>query len=78
MRENEEMLFQASSTVQHPQVCRMPDPSTKTGRGRRLGESIARGAAEKACARVKDSRERDACIFDAFATGDLEVAYFDY
>lgn len=71
VRHDEPMLFQSVSGPQHPQACELPDP-TRTGR-RRLGESIALEAAEKACAHW-DEDTRDICVHDVIATGDLELA----
>jgi hypothetical protein len=58
---------------QYPQQCKLPSKTAKDQR-RRLGESIAREAAEKACAHWKNEEEREGCIFDVMATGDLELA----
>ena len=70
--DTEPKLFQAERPPQYPQACILPDPKKKSGRRRRLGASIAREAAEKACAHRTDNKE--ACIFDCMATGDLEMA----
>lgn len=67
--ESEPMLFQAPSNKPYG-TC---TPPTATGR-RRLGESIAMEAAEKACSKYDDEKKRDMCIFDVMAMGDLEVA----
>lgn len=73
VKDDEPMLFQAVHGPQHPSQCIMPDSETQEIRGRRLGESHAREAAEKACAHW-DADIRDACIFDVIATGDLDAA----
>ena len=75
---HEAMLFQAIHGPQYPQTCLLPNLATKTRRQRRLGASIARGAAEKACAHLQDTRERDACILDVLAIGDMDVASSEY
>ena len=64
-------LFQVDRAPQYPrQKCILPGPSSK--QGRRLGETLARNAAEKACAHWNGQKEL--CVFDVMATGDLEVA----
>ena len=70
---DEPKLFQRVRLPQHPEKCVMPTPGVKAHR-RRLGEAtVTREAAEKACANWKED-EKDACIFDVLATGDLEFA----
>ena len=49
----------------------MPDPSAKTGR-RRLGETVAKEAAENACAHWGNAK--NVCVADVMKTGDLEIA----
>ena len=75
--DSEPKLFETTNRApQHPQKCLMPEVSIdvqSTLRGRRLGESITKEAAQKVCADWKED-ERDACIFDVIATGDLEMA----
>ena len=73
VKDDEAMLFQAIQGPQYPAQCIMPDAQTQEIRGRRLGESHAREAAEQACAHWADDI-RDACIFDVMATGDLDAA----
>lgn len=67
---DEPKLFQTIRLPQHPEKCIMPEVK-KTQR--RLGASIAREAAEKACAHWKED-EKEACVYDVLATGDLETA----
>lgn len=67
----EPKLFQATRAPQHPQLCSLPEPAKAS---RRLGESIAREAADKACDHLGDGDVKDMCVFDVLATGDLEVA----
>lgn len=47
-------------------------PAPKDISSRRLGESIAESAAEKACAHWGD--QKDQCVFDVLAMNDIEVA----
>ena len=55
------------------QKCIMP--SVSFSNQRRLGESIAEDAAEKACAHFADRMELfQICIYDVLASGDLEMA----
>jgi len=74
IREGEAMLFQ---TVREPQApkeqCRLPTAATEMARHRRLGESIARTAAEKACAHLS-GKSKEACVFDVMAVGDVDIA----
>jgi hypothetical protein len=65
--------FQATRLPQYPQKCNMPPPAaTAQSRRRRLGESLHERAAEEACAHWGGDKE--ACIYDVLATGDLEMA----
>lgn len=73
VRGDEPMLFSTVSGPQYPQKCQMPNASSLTERTRRLGESIAREAAEKACAHWTEAT-RDACVFDILETGDFDLA----
>lgn len=68
---DEPMLFNVASGPQHPEKCRLPDPAQ--AKGRRLGETIALAAAEKACAKWA-SENKEACVHDVMAIGDLELA----
>ena len=74
--DSEPMLFQSIQGPQYPTQCTMPDTETQEYRRgrRRLGESHAREAAEKACAHWAEADSRDACVFDVLATGDLDAA----
>lgn len=70
VRDSEDMLFQVARAPQYPGKCIIPNvTTTKT---RRLGESITRDAAEKACAGWKENKIL--CIQDVIATGDLDLA----
>jgi len=72
VRDTDEQLFQAVVGPQYPERCVLPDPSQKEARRRRLGESaVTQDAAEAACA---DWDNKDACVYDVMATGDLELA----
>ena len=73
VREDEPMLFQSIQYPQHPQECVLPTEPTRKKESRRLGESVARAAAAKACAQWRED-EKDLCIKDVLATGDLELA----
>lgn len=73
VRDYEEVLFQTGRSPQYPQSCILPDTKTMDGRARRLGESVARKTAEKACAKWS-ADTKEACIFDVMATGDLALA----
>ena len=72
-------LFQAVREPQAPQRCMLPNemgPSSQL-EIRRLGETMARSEAEKACAKWKMNKE--ACISDVMITGDKDLAeaFFD-
>ena len=69
--DTEERLFQVNRAPQYPMQCTIPTAATTEGR-RRLGESIAREAAEKACEHWEDMKEQ--CVFDIMAAGDLDLA----
>lgn len=70
VRDNEEMLFQTAQHPQYPSPCSMPLEKPLVGR---LGKSIERISAEKACAHWSD-RTREFCIRDVLQTGDLDFA----
>ena len=69
IRDNEPMLFNVVKGPQYPEQCKLPDTAKK--QGRRLGESIARETAERACANAEN---KAACIHDVMATGDVDLA----
>merc|ERR1719491_457905 len=73
VKQEEPMLFQVATAPQHPAQCVMPGEHIMEARNRRLGESLAYEAAEKACA-AWEKEIREACIYDVMATGDLEFA----
>ena len=75
VQENEPKLFDdATRFPQAPAKCVMPQDK-KESRGRRLGESIAREAADEACAHWGgDLTARAMCVSDVMVMGDLEVA----
>jgi len=62
-------LFETDRVPQHPVKCNMQNAHKKESR--RLGESIAEEAAELACAHWD---QKELCIYDVMATGDLELA----
>ncbi|CAB9523311.1 unknown protein [Seminavis robusta] len=68
---SEPQLFQTSSQFLGK---RCVPPATTKGR-RRLGVTISKDAAEKACDHHKDMKMQDMCVFDVIAMGDLEVAH---
>ena len=68
---DEPMLFNVASGPQYPDHCQLPEPAM--AKGRRLGESVALDAAEKACAKWAPEN-REACVHDVMAIGDLELA----
>lgn len=65
-------LFQVNRAPQFPMQCNMPDTS-KANKRRRLGESLTRAVAEKVCAHWALD-QKDLCVYDVMATGDLEYA----
>jgi hypothetical protein len=66
------MLFHSAQGPQYPEQCQMPKMTTEESR--RLGSTLARSAAENACAQVSDMQKRMNCISDVMATGDLDLA----
>lgn len=64
-------MFRSVRAPQYPEKCRLPAPRTQTSR--RLGETVAMEAAEKACAHL-NAQARSFCVHDVMATGDLEMA----
>ena len=72
IKTDEDMLFQSSRQPQYPQECQLPAVEQESRR-RRLGESIAVEAAEKACASWPKLL-MSACVHDVLATNDLELA----
>jgi len=72
VRADEPKLFDTQDREpQAPQVCIMPSPRKDTAR--RLGASVAKEAAEKACEHWGPNT-KDLCVKDVLAMGDLEVA----
>ena len=63
-------LFANDRHPQYPAQCIMPKETSSEAR--RLGTSIALEAAEEACEHWGD--QKDQCVFDVMATGDLEIA----
>jgi hypothetical protein len=64
-------LFLSTRSPQYPQKCILPSP--KKDSSRRLGESLVKEAAEKACAHWAPE-EVDMCIYDVMVSGDFELA----
>ncbi|CAB9523310.1 expressed unknown protein [Seminavis robusta] len=73
VKDDEPMVFQTAQAPQYPAKCVLPDSTVQEGRQRRLGESLAIEAAEKACAGWDES-SRPACVHDVLATGDSDLA----
>ena len=67
----EDSLFENSRSPQYPERCIIQDAATADVR-RRLGGTIAEEAAEMACAHLSEA-EKDICVYDVLATGDLEI-----
>ena len=67
-------LFEGKRFPHYPTKCMMPDPVSENRRHRRLGETLFRDAAVKACSEVEDGSFREMCIDDVLATGDLGLA----
>lgn len=72
VRDTEPMLFQADREPQYPRQCVLP--STKSTNKRRLGETVAKQAAENACSHVVNYAMFQQCAMDVMATGDFEMA----
>ena len=72
--DQEPMLFHVARAPQYPAKCNMPPPTAASAR--RLGQTIAEGAAEKACS-YKVGKAFENCVSDVMATGDLELANAD-
>lgn len=74
------VLFQELRAPQYPdQQCILPPTESaavkvgRKGRRRRLSEEVTQQQAESVCAHW-DDRDRDLCIVDVMATGDIELA----
>jgi len=70
VRDTEPQLFESNRAPQYPAQCILPDPAKK--KGRRLGEGLPRRDVEQACAHW--GAQKDLCIMDVMATGDMELA----
>jgi hypothetical protein len=66
-------LFQTVLGPQYPEKCILPEVTSESRR--RLGETIARTAAEEACSHHPAGQEQKNCVFDVMATGDIDLAY---
>lgn len=74
VRDTETGLFQAPEGPQYPQQCQMPSSWWARSVTRRLAEgSISLEDAQEACSHLRPS-ERDDCVYDVMATGDMELA----
>jgi hypothetical protein len=58
---------------QYPKACILPEPMELEARRRLLENPVSRAAAEKACAHAL-GEDKDNCIYDVMATGDLDMA----
>lgn len=74
VRQDEPMLFVSERVPQHPTQCVLPSPEEASSTGRRLGETMAQGKAEEACAHVSEPQRKEACVFDVMAVGDIDIA----
>ena len=70
----EPKLFETIRVPQHPQACVMPVAMKADGRRRLGGSVVSQEAAETACTHLVDEQEKNMCIFDVMAMGDLDVA----
>jgi hypothetical protein len=69
---SERKLFHSKVGPQHPEKCSIP--SVAAAAHRRLSQSgVAQEEAERACAAVADAN-RESCVFDVMATGNLKMA----
>ena len=66
------MLFMNNRYPQYPVQCIMPEPARD--KRRRLGETLAEEAAEKACSVVQDETLKQMCVSDVLATGEPGLA----
>lgn len=69
---DEPKLFNGDREPQAPRPCHIPEAILESSAGRRLGETLVRAEAEAACKNWHMNKE--ACISDVMATGDLELA----
>ena len=68
VREDEPKLFRVARSPQAPmEQCKLPSVDAKEGR-RRLGETVARSAAERACSHFSGAAFEN-CVFDVMAIG---------
>lgn len=73
IQENEPNLFQVSRLPQYPkQACILPEEKA-TGRRLLKDSPVSMKAAEKACVMV-GSANKDTCVYDVLASGDLKRA----
>ena len=71
---SEPMLFQTRAYApKFPEKCHLPTVEATASKQRRLGESLAREAAETACAEWP-SELQNMCIYDVLMTRDFELA----
>lgn len=64
-------LFRSAREPQYPKQCVLPAKTTQAKR--RLGEDLAKSAAEKACAHLT-GKKFSFCVDDVIASGDLDMA----
>ena len=71
----EAKLFHSVEGAQHPQECEIPSTTIMERTTRRLREgAVTEEQAERACARLTEEVDRNACVFDILATNDIGMA----
>lgn len=74
--DTEAMLFRTAIEPQYPQKCLLPD--TAILESRRLGENgVTQEEAKAACSHLTGI-DKDNCVYDVVATGDLDMALTPY
>jgi hypothetical protein len=72
--DSEPQLFTSSFFVpKYPKACILPEPIERQARRRLLANPVSRAVAEKACAHAL-AEEKDNCIYDVMAIGDVDMA----
>jgi len=71
VRDYERKLFMEDRYPQHPATC-IPPPVIHASRRRHDSDKALRRMAVDACSEISGGA-RDACIFDVWATGDVEL-----
>ena len=73
VRPYDEQLFRVVREPQYPEACRMPTATEHKDRQNRLGQSVSKGAAEKACSHLEGAA-KEGCIYDVLMVGDKDIA----